>query len=80
MVGAGVGEQVVDGLGGGVGNGGVDGDLAFVPVVDRLGVEGVQQPFRQGGGGVGEDVTQERQLVQQGGVIVLLGGSVFEGG
>jgi hypothetical protein len=45
VVGAGVGEQVADGLGGGVGEGGVDGDLVFVPVVDRLDVEGVQQPF-----------------------------------
>jgi hypothetical protein len=33
-----------------------------------LDVEGVQQPFGQGGGGVGDDVAQVRQLVQQGGV------------
>jgi hypothetical protein len=39
VVGAGVGQQVFDGLGGGVGNGGVDGDLVFVPVVDRVHVE-----------------------------------------
>jgi hypothetical protein len=76
VVGAGVGEQVFDGLGGGVGEGGVDGDLVFVPVVDRLGVEHIQQPFGEGGGCVGEDVAQVRQLVQQGGVIVMLGGSV----
>jgi len=58
----------------------MDGDLVFVPVVDRLHVEGVQQPFGEAGRGFGEDVTQERQLVQQGGVIVMLGGSVLEGG
>jgi hypothetical protein len=31
VVGAGVGEQVVDGLEGGVGDGGADGELVFVP-------------------------------------------------
>ena len=80
MVGAGVGQQVADGLGGGVGEGGVDGDLVFVPVVDRLHVEGVQQPLGEGGWGFGEDVAQDRQFVQQCGVIVMLGGSVLEGG
>ena len=39
VVGAGVGEQVCDGLGGGVGEGGVNGDLVFVAVVDGLDVE-----------------------------------------
>jgi hypothetical protein len=51
LVGARVGEQVADGLGGGVGAGGVDGDLVLVPVVDGLDVEGgVEEPFGQGGG------------------------------
>ncbi len=63
MVGAGVGEQVFDGLGCGVGEGGVDGDPVFVPVVDGLHVERVEEPFGQVGGGVGEDVARERQLV-----------------
>ena len=53
-------EQVVDGLGGGVGDGGVDGDLVFVPVVDGLNVEGGQEPFGQACGGAGEDVAQVR--------------------
>jgi hypothetical protein len=39
VVGAGVGEQVCDGLGSGVGEGGVDGDLVLVPVVDGFDVE-----------------------------------------
>ena len=58
----------------------MDGDLVFVPVVDGLDVERVEEPFGQAGGGVGEDVAQERQLVEQGGVAGLLGGGVFEGG
>ena len=63
MVGAGVGEQVFDGLGCCVGEGGVDGDLVFVPVVDGLDIERVEEPFGQVGGGVSEDVAQERQFV-----------------
>jgi hypothetical protein len=39
VVGAGVAEEVVDGLGGGVGDGGVDGELVFVAVVDGADVE-----------------------------------------
>ena len=78
MVGAGVGEQVVDGLGCGVGEGGVDGDLVLVPVVDGLDVECAEEPFGQAGGGVGEDVAQVRQFVQQGGVVGRLDGGVFE--
>jgi hypothetical protein len=80
VVGARVGEQAFDGLRGGVGEGGVDGDLVFVPVVDRLDVEGVQQPFGQAGGGVGEDVAQVRQLVQQSRIIGRLSRGVFERG
>jgi len=45
VVGAGVGEQVLDGLGGGVGDGGVDGDLVLVAVVDGADVEHCQQLF-----------------------------------
>jgi hypothetical protein len=60
VVGAGVGQQVADGLGGGVGDGGVDGDLVFVPVVDGLDVEGGQEPFGQASRRAGEDVAQVR--------------------
>jgi hypothetical protein len=63
VVGAGVGEQVYDGLGGGVGDGGVDGDLVFVAVVDGLDVEGGQQSFGESGGGVAEDVPEGGQFV-----------------
>jgi hypothetical protein len=38
----------------------VDGDLEFVPAVDGLDVEGVEEPFGQAGRGTGEDVAQER--------------------
>jgi hypothetical protein len=39
VVGAGVGEQVRDGFGGGFGNGGVDSELVFAGVVDGVNVE-----------------------------------------
>ena len=58
----------------------MDGDLVFVPVVDGLDIECVEEPFGQIGGGAGEDVAQERQLVEQAGVAGLLGGAFFEGG
>ncbi len=58
VVGTGVGEQVVDGLGGGAGDGGVDGELVLVAVVDGAEVKEGQEPFGQAGGGVGEDVAE----------------------
>jgi hypothetical protein len=79
VVGAGVGEQVHDGLGGGIGDGGVDGDLVLVPVVDGLDVEDGQQSFGECGGGVGEDVPEGGQFVQQRGVVLLSGGFVQGG-
>jgi hypothetical protein len=79
VVGAGVGEQVCDGLGGGAGDGRVDGDLVLVAVVDGFDVEDGQQFFGQPGRGVGEDVPEGGQLVQQCGV-VLLGGGCVQGG
>jgi hypothetical protein len=39
VVGAGVGEQVVDGLDGAVGDGGADGELVLVAVVDGAQIE-----------------------------------------
>jgi hypothetical protein len=39
VVGAGVVEEAVDGLEGAVGDGGADGELVFVPVVDGAYVE-----------------------------------------
>jgi hypothetical protein len=76
---AGVGEQAGDGLGGGVGEGGVDGDLVQVVVVDGADVQGIQETFDEAVRGAGEDVAQDRQGVQQGGVVVL-GGGGLQGG
>jgi hypothetical protein len=64
VVGAGVGEQVADGLGGGGGDDGVNGELVFVAVVDGPEVEDRQEPFDQLARGVGDDVTEGGQLVQ----------------
>ena len=75
----GVGKQVCDGLGGGVGDGGVDGDLVFVAVVGGFDVEGGEQPFGECGGGAGEDVPEGGEFVQQGGVVFVDGGC-FQGG
>jgi hypothetical protein len=66
VVGAWVGEQVAEGLGCGFGDGGVDGELVFVAVVDGVDVEDRQEPFDECAGGVGDDVTQVGQLVKQG--------------
>jgi hypothetical protein len=74
VVGAGIGEQVGDGLGGGAGDGDVDGDLVLVAAVDGFDVEDGQQFFIQPGRGVGEDVAEDGQLVQQRGVVLLGGG------
>jgi hypothetical protein len=79
VVGAGVGEQVRQGLGGGAGDGGVNGDLVLVAIVDGLDVEGGEQFFRQRGRGVGENVPEDGQLVQERRV-VLFGGGCFQGG
>jgi hypothetical protein len=79
VVGAGVGDQVYDGLGRGAGDGGVDGDLMLVPVVDGFDVEDGQQFFGEGVWGAGEDVAEDGQLVQQRGV-VLAGGGFFQSG
>jgi hypothetical protein len=43
LIGAGVGEEVSDGLRGGVGEGGVDGDLVEIVVVDGGDAERVQE-------------------------------------
>jgi hypothetical protein len=64
VVGAGVGEQVTGGLGGGVGDGGVDGELVFVAVVDGAEVEDRQEPFNQPGRGIGHDVAEGGQRVE----------------
>ena len=63
MVGAGVGQEAGDGLRGGIGDGGVDGDLVQVVVVDGLDVERVQQLLDEAGRGAGEDVTEDRQFI-----------------
>jgi len=57
----------------------VDGDLVQVVAVDGLDAEGVEELFDQAGGGAGEDVSEERQGVEQGGVVVL-GGRCVQGG
>jgi hypothetical protein len=64
VVGAGVEQQVAEGVGGGFGDGGVDGELVFVAVVDGVEVEDGQEPFDEAGWGVGDDVAQVGQLVQ----------------
>jgi hypothetical protein len=79
VVGAGVGEQVYDGLGRGVGDGGVDGDLVLVAVVDGFDVEYGEQFFRQAGRGGGEDVPEHGQLVQERGVVFFDGGRFQSG-
>jgi hypothetical protein len=64
----------------------VDGDLVEFFAVDGLDVEGLEELFGQAVGCAGEDVAQDRQLVEQGGVVDLGGGGVelvalgFEGG
>ncbi len=47
MVGAGVVDEVVEGLESAVGEVGVDGELVFIAVVDRAQVEQGQEPFDQ---------------------------------
>jgi hypothetical protein len=79
LVGAGVGEEVGDGVGGGVGEGGVDGDLVEVVVVDGGDIEGVQELFDEPVRGAGENIAQEWEFVQEGGVVVL-GGGGLQGG
>jgi hypothetical protein len=81
-----VGQELGDGVGGGVGDGDVDGDLVEFFGVDGSDVEGLEELFGQAVGGFGEDVAEDRQFVQQGGVVDLGGGGVelvalgFEGG
>jgi hypothetical protein len=73
---AGVGQEAGDGVGGGVGDGGADGDLLVFFAVDGLDVEVFEEPFGQAGGGAGEDVTQDRQSIEQGRVGDFGGGGV----
>jgi hypothetical protein len=68
------GEQVCDGLGGVVGEDGADGDLVVFLVVDGLDVEGLQQAGQQLGGDLLDQAGQQRQGVQQAGVLGGLGG------
>jgi hypothetical protein len=74
--GTGVGQEAGDGLGGGVGDGGADGDPLVLLAVDGLDVEVLEEPFGQPGVGLGEDVTQDRQRIQQGRVADLGGRGV----
>ncbi len=58
-----------EGVRGGGGDGGVDADLVFTAVVEDLEVEGLVELRLEPGGGLGEDVAQERQGVKECGVL-----------
>jgi hypothetical protein len=79
VVGAGVGYQVRYRLRGGIGDRRVDGHLMLVPIVDGLHVEGGQELFGQSGRGIGQDVAQDGQFIQERGVVGGRGGGL-EGG
>lgn len=64
-VGAGVGEQCVDGTWCVAGDGGPDGDLVLVVPVEGLDVEGGQEGGFDPVGGVGEGGGGDGELVQQ---------------
>jgi hypothetical protein len=57
-----------DRAGGGVGDGGVDGDLVEVLVVEGPDVEGLVELQLEARRGAGEQVSEVRQGVEQGGV------------
>src|ERR1700760_1394026 len=81
-----VGQKLGEGLRRAVGDGDVDGDLVAFFAVDGLEVEGLEELFDPAVGGAGEDITEDRQLVEQGRVVELGGGYVelvalsFQGG
>jgi hypothetical protein len=64
----GVGGDGGDGAEGGAGDGGVDGDLMQVLVVEGLDVEGLVELLLEAGRGVGEQVAEQGEGVEQGGV------------
>jgi hypothetical protein len=66
-------------VGGGEGDGGVDGDLVGVLLVDQLQVQSLEQLSLQPLGSVGEDPGQGGQAVQQGGIFKERG-NLGEGG
>jgi hypothetical protein len=55
-------------------------ELVLVPVVDGVDVEHGQEPFDEGGRGVGDDAAEGGHLVQQRGVIVRFVGGCFQRG
>ena len=57
----------------------MDGDLVEVVVVDGGDAEHVQELFDEPVRGAGENITEEGQFIQQGGVVVL-GGGGLQGG
>src|SRR5215831_4474035 len=63
-------------LGGAGCDGGVDGDLVVLLVVDQFQAEGGEQPGLDAGGQARQGVRERRQQVQEGGVVVLAGGPV----
>jgi hypothetical protein len=73
---AGVGQEPGDRLRGCLGDGDADGDLLVLFAVDGVDVEGLEQLLGQPGGRAGEDVTQDRQGIEEGRVGDFGGGGV----
>src|SRR5215471_4482704 len=73
------GDDVGQGLRGAGGDGGVDGDLVILLVVDQLQAERGEQAGLDGGGQARQGVAEQGQCVQQPG-LVLASGSPVQGG
>ena len=62
------------GLRGSRGDGGVDGDLVVLLVVDQFQADGGEQAGLDAGGQAGQGVAEHRQGVQEGRLVLLAGG------